>query len=270
MIVHQILVSYTRVCSCCYMLLPLVLARHMIMWLLFRLLPICNPDVSLAILCWNVCGLNCPDRRVTVHETIAASSCHLVCLQESKLQVIDPFTAAYLGGQRLKNFAYKPADGTKGGILLLWDEAVVDISNVQLGSYFLSAFVAINNSSDSKSFKLTTVYGPTRSIHKDAFFLEPSSQKPLPGTKWLVNGDFNQIYPARDKNRTNVDRSRLVLFRNTLNSCELKEIDLIKGHSTSVYSIASTVHRVELVSSSSFATKSVRDKCCAEAPDQQF
>ena len=183
-------------------------------------------DQNISILCWNVRGLNCPERTATVHETIATSSCHLVCLQETKLQVIDPFTAAYLGGQRLKNFAYKPAEGTKGGILLLWDEAVIEISSVQLGSYFLSAFVAIKSASDSKSFKLTTVYGPTRSIHKDAFFLELSSQKPLPGTKWLVNGDFNQIYRTRDKNRTNVNRSRLVRFRNTLNSCELKEIHL--------------------------------------------
>ena len=93
-------------------------------------------EQNISTLCWNVRGLNCPERRATVHETIAASSCHLVCLQETKLQVIDPFTAAYLGGQRLKNFAYKPADGTKGGILLLWDESVIYISNVQLDHIF--------------------------------------------------------------------------------------------------------------------------------------
>ena len=93
-------------------------------------------EQNISILCWNVRGLNCPDRRATVHETIATSSCHLVCLQETKLQVIDSFIATYLGGYRQKNFAYKPADGTKGGILLLWDDNVVNISNVQIGSYF--------------------------------------------------------------------------------------------------------------------------------------
>ena len=181
---------------------------------------------NLSILCWNVRGLNCPNRRATVHETIAASSCHLVCIQDSKLQNVDPFVATYLGGQRLKNFAQRPADGTKGGILLLWDESTVSVTDVQMGVYFLSASVALKNTSDPKTFKLTTVYGPTRSNNKDAFFLELSSQKPPPGTRWLVNGDFNQIYRARDKNRANVDRSRLVRFRNTLNACELKEIHL--------------------------------------------
>ena len=52
------------------------------------------------------------------------------------------------------------------------------------------------------------------------------SQKPQQGTRWLVTGDFNQVYLAREMNRTNVDRSRLVRFQNTLNSCELKEIHL--------------------------------------------
>lgn len=181
---------------------------------------------NLSILCWNVRGLNCPDRRAAVHQTIASSSCHLVCIQESKLQTVDPFIAAYLGGQRLKNFAQRLADGTKGGILLLWDETVLSVTDVQIGAYFLSATVAFRNSSDPKTFKLTTVYGPNRNNHKDAFFLELTSQKPPPGTKWLVNGDFNQIYRARDKNRANVDRNRLVRFRNTLNACELKEIHL--------------------------------------------
>lgn len=135
-------------------------------------------DNNLSILCWNVRGLNCPDRRAAVHETIAASFCHLVCIQESKLQTIDPTVATYLGGQRLKNFAQRPADGTKGGILLLWDSDAVTVTNVQTGAYFLSATVKLNNS-DEKTFKLTTVYGPTRSMHKDAFFQELISQNQL-------------------------------------------------------------------------------------------
>ena len=59
-------------------------------------------DQNISILCWNVRGLNCPERTAPVHETIATSSCHLVCLQETKLQVIEPFTGAYLGDHRLR------------------------------------------------------------------------------------------------------------------------------------------------------------------------
>lgn len=187
---------------------------------------------NLTILNWNVRGLNCPNRRSTVHETIAATPCHIVCLQESKMENVDSFTAAHIGGQRLKSFAQRPADGTRGGILhggilLLWDEDVVQLSNVHFGTYYLSALVTLRSQTDnSTSFKLTAVYGPTRGNLKDAFFGELVSEKPPPGTMWLVTGDFNQIYRARDKNRANADCSRIVRFRNALNSCELKEIHL--------------------------------------------
>jgi exonuclease III len=79
---------------------------------------------------WNVRGLNDQDRKDTVHTTIADSSCHLVWLQETKLDAISASDASYTGGYRLKSFAERPAC-TRGGILLLWDDTVVQVSNVQ-------------------------------------------------------------------------------------------------------------------------------------------
>lgn len=75
-------------------------------------------------------------------------------------------------------------------------------------------------------YKITSVYGPTSSARKDAFFAELLSQKPPQGVLWLALGDFNQIYRARDKNKRNVNASRINRFRATLHSCELKEIHL--------------------------------------------
>lgn len=175
-------------------------------------------------LSWNVRGLNCPDRRATVSATIAGSSCHLVCLQETKLSSIDSFIAASLGGNRLRNFAQRPASGTRGGILMLWDENLLDVSDIVSSTYCLSAMVRIRAS--GTSFKITSVYGPTDSASKDAFFAELISHKPLPGVSWLASGDFNQIYRARDKNKRNVNRSRINRFLAALQSCELKEVHL--------------------------------------------
>jgi exonuclease III len=176
------------------------------------------------IMGWNVRGLNDQDRKDMVHATIADSSCHIVCLQETKLHTISSFDAAYIGGYRLKSFAARPAIGTRGGILLLWDDRVVELSNVVPSEFFLSANVHVVNSSGEGDFKITAVYGPTASSRKDDFFAELISHKPLNGEKWLALGDFNQIRRARDKSRGNVNRSRINRFRATLDSCELKEI----------------------------------------------
>jgi exonuclease III len=145
------------------------------------------------ILGWNVRGLNDQDRKDTVHGTIANSSCHIACLQETKLQAVSPFDAIYIGGNRLKSFAERPALGTRGGILLLWDDSVVDITNVVTSDFCLSADVRLINSSENGDFKITTVYGPTTAALKDQFYAELASHKPPQGVRWLALGDFNQI-----------------------------------------------------------------------------
>lgn len=84
-------------------------------------------DQNLSVLSWNVRGLNCPDRRAAIYETVNATPCHIICFQETKLEHVDPFTASHLGGHRLKNFAQCPTLGTRGSILLLWDENFVSV-----------------------------------------------------------------------------------------------------------------------------------------------
>ena len=107
---------------------------------------------------------------------------------------------------------------------MLWDDHLVEMSNITASTFCLSAMVRIRES--EVQYKLTTVYGPTASSRKDAFFAELISQKPPNGMSWLVAGDFNQIYHARDKNKRHVNRSRINRFRTTLQSCDLKEIHL--------------------------------------------
>lgn len=188
---------------------------------------VCNFDMlaqNFNILCWNVRGLNCPNRRATVHETISSSQCHIACLQESKLANVDQFTASFLGGYRLQNFAQRPATGTRGGILLLWDDSTVHCLDLVLGEFCLSAKVMIRASNES--FRITTVYGPSTSSRKDAFYAELLALKPPLGEGWLVCGDFNQIYRARDKNKPSFSRRRITKFREALAEGELKEIHM--------------------------------------------
>ena len=63
-------------------------------------------------------------------------------------------------------------------------------------------------------------------IWKEDFFAELLASKPAAGTMWLVLGDFNQIFRARDKNNTNINRRRMNKFKATLDNCDLKPIHL--------------------------------------------
>lgn len=107
----------------------------------------------------------------------------------------------------------------------MWNDDQIAASDIHLGEFLLSASIKLVGT--DVSFRITTDYGPTANNRKDDFFFsELLAQKPSPGTKWLDNGDFNQIYRAKDKNKRNANISRINRFRNTLHSCELREIHL--------------------------------------------
>jgi exonuclease III len=179
------------------------------------------------ILSWNVCGLNRPARRATVKETLQDAKPHIVCLQETKMSNIDARMASSLGGGRMRSFQFKPATrplGTRGGILILWNDDFVDLKDFAQRTFSLSAIVFLK--ACQTSFLLTVVYGPTRDSAKQAFLRQLRDTKPADNSKWLVLGDFNIIYKALDKNNINLNRRQMRIFKETLNACELKEIAL--------------------------------------------
>jgi hypothetical protein len=75
-------------------------------------------------------------------------------------------------------------------------------------------------------FKITAVYGPTVFNRKDHFFGELVALKPPARVHCLALGDFKQICRASDKNKRNVNQSRINRFRDALQSCELSKIHL--------------------------------------------
>lgn len=147
---------------------------------------------SIEIISWNVRGLNVAARCLLVNERIAATPCHIACLQETKLSNINTSLALFLGAYKLNAFAYKPSNGTRGGILLLWNENVVDISDVRIGRYSITA--EVTNRHDTSTYTLTTVYGPSKRTEKDMFLNHLREIRPPDDSKWVILGDFNLIY----------------------------------------------------------------------------
>ncbi|KAM3256388.1 hypothetical protein ACQJBY_049084 [Aegilops geniculata] len=64
------------------------------------------------VLCWNVKGLNHPANRNAVRDFVVGAKVNLVCLQETKLDVIDPFITLQCIGPSFDGFAYLPASKT--------------------------------------------------------------------------------------------------------------------------------------------------------------
>jgi exonuclease III len=155
---------------------------------------------------------------------LADNICQIACLQETKLRSIDSTLASFLGAYRLNNFAYKPVVGTKGGILLLWNDTSIDLTNVSIRRFSISADATLRHS--MTTFRIMAVYGPARRPEKEAFLQHLRNIKPTAGSRWLLLGDFNLIYKATYKNNRNLNLRLMSRFRRALDFCELKEMAL--------------------------------------------
>lgn len=135
------------------------------------------------VMWWNVRGLNAPARCLMVRETIAMTTCHIARNETTKHR---RGSSCLLGGHGLNKFAYKPALGTKGGILILWDNGVINIEDVQIGQFSISATTVVKH--NTSSFQLTTVYGPSRRVAKPTFLRHLRAMRPADDTRWLILG----------------------------------------------------------------------------------
>jgi hypothetical protein len=77
-----------------------------------------------------------------------------------------------------------------------------------------------------RRFLLTVVYGTSDDVVKEKFLDELLSISLNSQVQWVVLGDFNLIYKARDKNNLNLNRQLMGRFRRSLDMCELFEFAL--------------------------------------------
>jgi exonuclease III len=143
------------------------------------------------ILVWNVRGLNSRSHCDAVHALVAAERPSLVCLQETKRDVLSDYDLNQIVGPGF-DYSFLPAGRTRAVFLVeLWFSAM---------------------------------YGPSTDRDKPAFLVELQELCLVRLGPWLLVGDFNMIYRAEDKNNNRLHRRTMVQFRQFLNEALFKEL----------------------------------------------
>jgi len=180
------------------------------------------------ILSWNVCGLNAQARRDNVRTLTEDLKPSIVCLQETKLDVISEYTIFSLLGRDFAEFAYVPASSTRGGILIAGRRSSVVLSDVLLGCFSITVAVrpASSTANDDAKWWLSSVYGPSEDGDKSIFLEELEAIREDCTGPWTVTGDFNLILSEQDKNNDRVDRANMRRFRRTAHALGLHDLNL--------------------------------------------
>ena len=174
---------------------------------------------------WNVRGLNSSARQSVLCSLIRDNHISIVCTQESKVTAVTPQLILDSCGSRFRNFLSVPSDGASGGLIIAWDDDLVEIAVVQLHRHFLIA--SCTSRLNGATWIICNVYGPTTGIAEKLPFLSDLKAA-------LVNlhlpialmGDFNLIAEAADKSNLNLNRGLMLAFRGFMNDLGLKDLYL--------------------------------------------
>ncbi|XP_073360261.1 uncharacterized protein [Aegilops tauschii subsp. strangulata] len=179
-------------------------------------------DTNFRIMSWNVRGLNSPAKRTAVCEVAHTNKIAILNLQETKTESWTTQLAVEVGGPSLQGGVVLPATGTRGGAAIFWDKKIVNIVTHMIPSFSITVRVEIVGSSEL--FWMTTVYGPSLDEQKANFLSEVASAAPPPSEPWMLNGDFNMIYQARDKSNGLINRRMMGRFCRAIDIAGVREV----------------------------------------------
>jgi hypothetical protein len=103
----------------------------------------------------------------------------------------------------VNSFAALPANNFRGGILLAVNKLFFTMQNIHTTTHTISADLVMR--ADNTIWTLTGVYGPQENNDKEVFLDEVKDLKQRGQWEWLILGDFNLIYKARDKSNNRLN-----------------------------------------------------------------
>ena len=187
-----------------------------------------NRDRVWNILCWNIRGLNDPSKWPALRNKLEESNASIVCLQETKKAEFDASFIKKFAPRKFDKFAYVPADGASGGLLILW------VGNLFSGQIMLeeSFGLAVEFTSliSAEIFIVVNVYGPCTGIERENFVAWLFHLSIADDALWLLLGDFNFYRFVENRNRDGANMSDIATFNEIISYLGLIELP-IKGRS---------------------------------------
>ncbi|RVW47728.1 Transposon TX1 uncharacterized 149 kDa protein [Vitis vinifera] len=184
-------------------------------------------------------GLNDCDKRKLIKGVVRNQKADLVCLLETKVKNVSTQLVNSVGVGRFLNWASVDARGTAGGLLLIWDNRVLENLEVESGGYSISA--RFRNCSDGFSWIFSGVYGPVIGSEKEDFWEELGAIRGLWEDPWCIGGDFNAVRyleERRNAPRLTADMRR---FSEVIGELGLRDIPLAGGPFTWIGGLNSQV-----------------------------
>ena len=122
--------------------------------------------MKVKILSWNVRGANDSSKRKVSKTFIRNQRVDLICIQETKMQLMTDSIARSLGSRRFLDWKAANAEGALGGIFICLDRRSLNILDWEEGQFTLSC--RFRNVENGAIWVFTGVYDPFSKVERDA------------------------------------------------------------------------------------------------------
>ena len=151
--------------------------------------------MKIRLLSWNVRGANNCDKRKVIKALIKKNRVDLVCLHETKIQEMSRGLIRSLGVGRRLEWGTVDSRGTTGGIVVIWDNRVLELIELEKGEHSISCH--FKNCEDGFMWTFTGVCGPTMRRDRECFWNELGAIYGLWNGPWCVAGNVLKTGPDR-------------------------------------------------------------------------
>jgi hypothetical protein len=182
------------------------------------------------ILTWNVRGLNEGKKRMRVRRLLSQWKVDIVCLQETKLDLITPDLVQSIWSCPYVEWSYVASNGASGGILLMWDRRAVSKMEVCHGNYVVAC--SFRNVDDGMEWAFAGVYGPNRDAARRMMWEELAGLLCLWELPWCIGGDFNVTLFHNERSGGRRRRREVATFADFTAEMGLMDLPLAGGVAT--------------------------------------
>ncbi|KAF5478850.1 hypothetical protein F2P56_005379 [Juglans regia] len=182
------------------------------------------------IMSWNVRGINEVNKRLYIKSLLRSWKVDIVCLQETKLEVISLRIIRSLWSCLQVGWHYLPSIGASRGILVMWDKRVVENKENFMGDYVVAC--SFMNVIDGYQWAFAGVYGPNLDRSRSLLWDELAGISSFWDLPWCIGGDFNVTrFPSERSGGVGYNQP-MVDFSNFISEQNLQDIPLAGGSFT--------------------------------------
>ncbi|KAG6740224.1 hypothetical protein POTOM_055664 [Populus tomentosa] len=182
------------------------------------------------VLSWNLCGLGRAGKLRAVSRLIDIHNIEVCFLLETKIKTCTDSLIFRVWNNSNVNWACNEAEGSRGGMIALWDDTKFQVSSVEYGYGWIGLYG--QHMQSGFICAIVGVYAPCSMSEKRNLWKNLCILRHAFPILWLMVGDFNETLNQIDRSSGYLHIKGSSAFRNFLDSCHLIEYQLAGGYFT--------------------------------------